>query len=221
MQRAFLFTNSQCQPEIKTLINSNDFIIGVDGGVNTLDQINLEPNLIIGDFDSANLDNRFLNQNIQQITHPPEKDFTDTELAIDYALKHTFSTLIIVNSMQERIDHVLGVIASLRSLYKKNISSIVLGDNQLFLILKHSNRFLLTPGITLSLIPLSDIVTGITTSGLYYPLKNENLTCDSARGLSNVVSTEEVEISLLAGELLLVVNFADYYQIKQFIDNID
>lgn len=221
MQRSFLFTNSQCQAEIKCLISDDDYIIGVDGGVNTLDQINLKPHLMIGDFDSANEDNRFLTQNIKQITHPPEKDFTDTELAVDYALEHKLYPIVIVNSMQERIDHVLGILASLRLLHKKNISSIVLGDKQLFLILNSNNKFLLLPGITLSLIPLSDLVSGITTTGLYYPLNNEDLTSDRARGVSNVVNNEVVEITVKSGELLLVINFSDYQQIKQFMDSIN
>ena len=60
MHRAVLFTNSLCKPEIKQVITSDDYIIAVDGGINTLEKINLEPHIIIGDFDSANSDNRFL-----------------------------------------------------------------------------------------------------------------------------------------------------------------
>lgn len=220
MLRTFLFTNSQCHSDIKKLIKPDDYIIGVDGGINTLEQINLEPNLIIGDFDSVDLDNKYLSQNIKQITHQPEKDFTDTELAVDYALEHNFQPIIIVNDMQQRIDHVLGVLASLRFLNMKNITSVVLGDKQLFYILKQKNHFQLTPGITLSLIPLSDVVSGITTKGLYYPLKNEDLVCDRARGVSNVVSKEKVEITFDRGELLMVVNFDEFLQVKEFINNL-
>jgi thiamine pyrophosphokinase len=97
MPRAVLFTNSRCKPEIKQLITSEDYIIAVDGGINTLEQINLKPHVIIGDFDSANSDNSFLALNIKTITHEPEKDFTDTELAINYAIEQGFTPIIIIN----------------------------------------------------------------------------------------------------------------------------
>ncbi len=217
MPRAFLFTNSHCQSEIKNLITSEDYIIGVDGGINTLDKINLHPHIIIGDFDSANLDNRFLNIDIEKITHEPEKDFTDTELALDYAIKHGFAPLIIVNNMQERIDHVLGVLASLRSLHKKGFNALILGDKQLFIILNKINYFSLPLKTTVSLIPLSEKVSGIFTKGLYYPLVDGELTCDRARGVSNVVNEKSIEISLKEGELLFVVNFNKYEEVRELV----
>lgn len=219
MPRAFLFTNSRCKPEIKELINPHDYIIGVDGGINTLEEINLKPHIIIGDFDSAHIDNKFLLLNIKTITHEPEKDFTDTELALNYAIEEGFSPLIIVNSMQERIDHVLGVIASLRYLNNNNVNGLVIGDKQLFMILKKDNQFSLPINITISLIPLSDTVNGVTTKGLYYPLNNGLLSCDRALGISNVVSEEKVEIVLEEGELLFVVNFQEYQEVESLINS--
>jgi len=221
MAKAYLFTNSLCNSSIKTLINDNDYIIGVDGGINTLDQINLQPHVIIGDFDSVDLDNRFLSLNIKKIVHEPEKDFTDTELAINYALEQKFSPLIIVNNMQDRIDHVLGVIASLRHLQRIGVEAMILGDKQLFMILKRSNKFNLPIKTTVSLIPLTNKVTGISTQGLYYPLSNEELTCDRARGVSNEVSEKIVEINLREGQLLFVVNFENYEEIKPLIKWVD
>ena len=219
MPRALLFTNSSCKPEIKQLISEEDYIIAVDGGINTLEKINLRPHVIIGDFDSANNDNSFLALNIKTITHEPEKDFTDTELAINYAIEKAFTPIIIINSMQERIDHVLGVIASLRYLNFHNHSGLVLGDKQLFMMLKKKNTFSLPTKTTISLIPLSHHVTGVSTQGLYYPLNDETLRSDRARGISNLVSQEQVEISLESGELLLVVNFQDFKDVEELIRN--
>ena len=217
MTRAFLFTNSLCNPEIKSLITTDDYIIGVDGGINTLDQINLQPDIIIGDFDSADLSNRYLALDIKQITHEPEKDFTDTELAINFAQEKAFSQLIIVNNMQERIDHVLGVIASLRHLHRAGVKAMILGDKQLFMILNKANEFTLPVKTTVSLIPLSDEVLGISTQGLYYPLNKEKLTCDRARGLSNEVSDSSVRITLSEGEILFVVNFREFEEVETLI----
>ncbi len=220
MIRTFLFTNSLCNAGIKELIKKNDYIIGVDGGINTLDQLDIKPNIIIGDFDSANLNNRYLLQSIKQITHPPEKDFTDTELAIDYALERHLSPIIIVNNMQDRIDHVFGIIASLKFLHTRKTSSAILGNKQLFIILKNINNFYLPINTIVSLIPLSDVVRGITTKGLYYPLVDEQLTSDRARGVSNLVTNENIEITVNTGELLLIINFNNFADIKDIINSL-
>jgi thiamine pyrophosphokinase len=220
MSKSFLFTNSLCSEGIKYLITPDDYIIGVDGGINTLEIINLVPHIIIGDFDSVKQNNVFLTQNIQQITHPPEKDFTDTELAVNYAIEEKFSAIIIVNNMQDRIDHVLGVMASLRYLHRLNIPSLILGDKQLFIILKNKNSFYLPMNTTVSLIPLSDSAQGITTKGLYYRLIDEQLTSDRARGVSNLVTNEHIEITVNSGDLLLIINFNKFADIKKIIDSL-
>lgn len=65
------------------------YVIGVDKGLEMLEQLDIEPDLIIGDFDSANDGIR-----AKYVTSPdavvrekcvvlnPEKDFTDTHVAV-------------------------------------------------------------------------------------------------------------------------------------------
>lgn len=219
MKRAFLFTNSPCKIEIKEIITQEDYIVGVDGGINTLEKINLTPHVIIGDFDSADKNNRFLNTTIAKISHDPHKDYTDTELAINYVLDKKLDQIIIVNNMQERIDHVLGVLASLRRLHRKGIRACVIGDKQLFMILEQEVSLTLAKDSIISLIPLSDRVEGIFTKGLLYPLNNGTLLCDRALGVSNVVCEEQITIKHDSGELLLIVNYQEYNGIHRVINS--
>lgn len=219
MKKAFLFTNSPCKAEIKDILKPTDYIVGVDGGVNTLDKINLIPQIIIGDFDSANANNRFLNTTIEKVSHNPHKDYTDTELAISYVLNKGFDQIIIVNNMQERIDHVLGVLASLKWLHRQGIKAFVIGDNQLFMLLDKEVSLSLAVNTTISLIPLTESVEGIFTTGLIYPLNDGRLTGDRARGVSNEVCEEQVTIKHTSGELLLIVNYQNYKEIKEIVNN--
>jgi thiamine pyrophosphokinase len=85
-------------------------------------------------------------------------------------------------------------------------------------MLNKQNTFTLPINTTVSLIPLSENVKGITTKGLYYPLSGETLRCDRARGISNLVSDEKVEITMESGELLLVINFQEYQDVEELIN---
>jgi thiamine pyrophosphokinase len=60
------------------------------------------------------------------------------------------------------------------------------------------------PGDIVSLIPWGAEVTGISTSGLRWPLREETLHPHKTRGLSNVLLGEEATISLKSGLLLIV-----------------
>jgi len=63
----------------------------------------------------------------------------------------------------------------------------------------------LAPGSVVSLLPLSASVSGITTTGLYYPLSDATLVFGSPRGLSNVIEASTSTVTLNSGKLLLII----------------
>ena len=70
---------------IKKHINTDDYIISVDGGARHLRAMGVIPNILIGDFDSANTEDLhyFVDLGVENYKFPAEKDMTDSELAID------------------------------------------------------------------------------------------------------------------------------------------
>jgi thiamine pyrophosphokinase len=61
------------------------------------------------------------------------------------------------------------------------------------------------PGAVISLLPLHGTATGVTTSGLRYPLRAEPLLPGSGRGISNEVLTgPSAHVELTAGTLLVI-----------------
>lgn len=78
---------------------SFDLIIAVDRGLEVLDTLKVTPNYIIGDFDSINkeiLDKYKEKNNIKIMTLNPEKDFTDTHVAINVAIENKSKEIIIL-----------------------------------------------------------------------------------------------------------------------------
>ncbi len=61
----------------------NDYLICADGGLNYLNSIGIIPNLIVGDFDSVDITLLEKYKGVNTKKFPPEKNFTDTEIAIE------------------------------------------------------------------------------------------------------------------------------------------
>lgn len=96
-------------PSLATFSKS-DHWIGVDRGSLFLVERGIKPELAIGDFDSLNVDElaQVRLQAKEVISAPPEKDFTDTELAVMEALRrYPNEEIIIIGASGGRWDHFL------------------------------------------------------------------------------------------------------------------
>jgi len=184
-----------------------DIIIGVDGGLNALSKIGIEPTVILGDFDSVHgqVLESYQNKGIPSISFPKRKDATDSELAIDYAIEQNLSTLYLFGMTGKRLDHGLTNIHMLRKIPKSIKACILDAHNEIY----YGNQNFELEGYigkNLSIIPMTDEVKGLNTKGLDYPLKNETLYYNQSRGVSNVIVQEKVQISATSGEFFIIIS---------------
>ncbi|MBA1333796.1 MAG: thiamine pyrophosphokinase [Firmicutes bacterium] len=191
----------------KGIIKQDDLVICADGGAAHARKMGIEPDVILGDFDSLRECDLDSFKEAEILTFPRNKDKTDTELAVDYAVAKGEKRIIMLGSTGTRLDHTLSNIFLLKTMLDKGVRGEIINENnRIFLIsdtAKISGR-----GTIVSLVPLSTKVTGITLRGFKYPLENETIEIGSSRGVSNVLVEETGEISL-SGGLLLVVEAKD------------
>lgn len=181
-----------------------DIVICADSGALHALNAGLKPDFLIGDMDSIpeNVFEYIKKLNTKIIYYPKEKDFTDTELAVEYALSLGVKKAIIVAGIGTRPDHSLANIFLLVKYLKKGLElKIVDKDFEIFLI-KGEKEIEGEKGDLLSLIPVTEFVEDIYTEGLYYPLKGETLGFGTSRGISNVFLDNKSKISLKKGILL-------------------
>lgn len=214
--RIVLFANGDLPlpNHLKAQLEEEDFLIAVDGGLHYLTALNLRPDLIIGDLDSADREevNRLSAQGIEVRAFPPEKDENDLELALDAALEMNPDVIWVAGALGSQLDQTLGNIFLLTQPELANVDArLVDGTRQVFLIRK-SVVIQGAPGQRLSLIPLNGPVTGVRTTGLKYPLEDETLYPDRTRGISNRLTGSSAKVSIKQGELLCI------HQISNSID---
>lgn len=186
--------------------HQEELLIVVDGALAVTHQLQLKPDYIVGDFDTV--DNSLLKYYDRNIIlrHPPEKDQTDTELAIETALNAGCSVIKMFGATGSRLDHSLGNIFLLQRLLESGIEAEILNENNR-LYLKN-NSFSLKRnevwGNFLSLLPLTETVDGVTLTGFKYPVKELTFYRERTLGISNEITEEEATIEFSKGIFIVV-----------------
>lgn len=181
---------------IKRKIQSDDLIICADGGYNHAKKMDIVPDVLIGDFDSAENFEEIKNR----IAYPIRKDFTDGELAVQYANEHNAQSICLIGMTGDRLDHTIADIM----LLAKCSNGVLIDDNNEIYFLKDKLTIHGQRGQTVSIIPVFGDAEGLSTRGLEYPLENETLFFASTRGISNVMTEDICEVTIKKGFVLVI-----------------
>ncbi len=185
-----------------------DYIIASDKGLEILDKYNILPNYIIGDFDSIDkhiLSKYMDNKNIVIKRLNPEKDYTDTHMALKFAIDLKSNSITILGAIGTRIDHTIANIHILKEALDNSIEcKIIDSRNEIQLINKKTILKLDNNYKYVSLIPLTTKASGIILKGFKYPLENAVLEIGHSIGVSNEQIENVAEIDLKEGILILI-----------------
>lgn len=181
-------------------------IVCCDGGARHLKNAGVKPDVIVGDMDSIDPVQLaiYARQGIQITKYQADKDFTDSELALDYALTLNPEAIYLWGAQGGRVDHALANIFLLHRA-KTAARGIYLIDEycEIFIVDREA-VFNHASGQTVSLLSLSPQVEGITLRGFLYPMTNAALRMGETRGISNLINEDCAAISVSSGHLLVV-----------------
>ena len=192
------------------LANASDIVIAADGGAGRLHQAGRLPDIVVGDLDSlpAVARSRLEAHGVAFEVHPHEKAKTDGELALEAAIARGANEIVVVGAFGgSRLDHQ---IANLLLLAKVDLAAIdvaLVTEHATFRAVQGPGTLELegSPGDWVTLSPLSELATGVTTDGLRYGLHREDLVRGSTRGVSNELTGRRGSVELAAGVLLVAV----------------
>jgi thiamine pyrophosphokinase len=208
LQRIIIFANGEL-PDVnkaRAVLRKDDHIICADGGTRHASSLDLKPDLVIGDMDSVEkLDLQMLQADGVPIElFPRDKNETDLELAIQYALEHDPKEIVIVAAVGGRMDQTIANIALLSDLQLSTIN-IKLDDGvEEIFFCRNQAEIHGRSGDIVSLIPWGAAVTGVLTKNLKWTLDNETLYPEKTRGISNEMTTDTATIKIVSGLLLII-----------------
>jgi thiamine pyrophosphokinase len=184
----------------------NCLIICCDGGVRHLRRTGIKPDVIIGDMDSIDPEKlaSYAEHGVKIIKYPVSKDFTDTELALDYAIGLKPENIYIWGALGGRIDHALSNVFLLMKGRAASIQTNLIDEYCEVFLLKGNVTFNKSAGQTVSLIALSPQVEGVTLRGFLYSLDDATLRMGESLTVSNVIKEDDAIVIVRSGNLLVI-----------------
>jgi thiamine pyrophosphokinase len=208
MKRIIIFANGEMpNPDrARSLLQNDDYIICADGGTRHALALNVRPDLIIGDMDSADKEQvqKLREHDVSIELFPHDKNETDLELAINHALELAPELIIIIAALGGRLDHTLGNVALLTNV-RLSTFDVRLDDGvEEILLCRGQVQVHGRSGDIVSLIPWQGAVSEVQTTNLKWTLHKETLYPDKTRGISNEMTDSTASISIGLGLLLVV-----------------
>lgn len=201
-----LVANGYVDEHLLPEISSADFVIGVDGGAYWLLRHGVAPHVAIGDFDS--ISTRELGQVKKKVRNirafPSEKDETDLDLAIDYAISLKPKEVIIYGAMGGRFDHTVVAVNLLEKFLKKNIDAKIRDKHNEVFLLESRRTILQSPKYKYVSILAYTSKAVVTIRGVLYPVATHTFHRRKSLGVSNEIVGKEAEIIVHSGIALVV-----------------
>lgn len=188
---------------------SYDYVIAADAGLEVLRPLHISPNAVVGDLDTVDKKvlEEYQNQpDIEFEIHKPEKDETDTELALLTAARQGCEAVDILGALGGRMDHAIGNIQLMYQFFCQGMEvNIYDARNRLYLLDGHKvfHREEVY-GKYISFLPMTETVEGLTLRGFKYPLQRRTIGLGTSLCISNELKREEGILELEKGVLLCV-----------------
>lgn len=197
-------------------VGEEDLVIAVDGGLDYCAVLNVEPDLILGDFDSLSEEEYAAVEQLEQqipervIRLQREKDETDGLAALQEGLKRGYTEFRIYAGTGGRFDHTLANIQCLLYLKNRGASGYLVDGTGMMLVIKNEAiHFRRNLKGTLSLFSMVEESKGVTIRGMKYELEHASVRNDFPIGISNEFIGQEAEILVEDGTLVCMLQYAD------------
>ncbi|OQY76553.1 MAG: thiamine diphosphokinase [Ignavibacteriales bacterium UTCHB1] len=204
IKRSVIFLNGViCKSKIiNYYLSKKSFLVCVDGAGNYLKRLNIIPDIVIGDLDSITATNlNYFKKRRVEILRITEQETTDFEKSLMYLKAHNCSDVTVIGAMSNRTDHTLNNFSVMKR-YSDKMNIKMVDDKFEVSFVTKSINFKTVPGETVSFIGFP-VARGVTTSGLEFPLNNEDLEFGIKEGTLNRATSRKIAINFTSGDLLI------------------
>ena len=203
-KKAYIFASGPVSDYnfVSSLVDKDSYILCADGGLEHCLKCGISPDVVIGDMDSYNgrVDDKIL------IKYPTEKDDTDTSLCIKHAIEKGYNEIDIFGAIGGRFDHSFANVQLLLYCKERGVNCRLCDKEMLFVVHNESVKMPVKKGTTISIFSISVKSKNITLKGFKYPLESASLSSNFPLGVSNISVSEEIEIAVEDGTLLVVIS---------------
>ncbi len=194
-------------PAVDALVRARwDMIACADGGTRQVERLGLRPDVVIGDLDSASevALERLRRAGARVISYPAEKDKTDLDLAVEYAVAAGIRDIVALAALGGRVDHALANIMLTVKAQSLGASLVLTDGASVARLITAEAEIVGAPGDWVSLVAVGGAVRGVSTEGLKYPLRGADLGLGETLGVSNELTGQRARVKVEAGQLIAI-----------------
>lgn len=200
--RCVIIGGGDCSVEqLQSSISHNDYVICADSGYDIAIAAQITPDLVIGDFDSI----KSLNVNVDKITLPVEKDFTDSEAAFNEGIKKGYSDFLLLGGTGGRFEHTFANVSIMARASKEGKSFKIADEKHTFYSITNSSiKIPFQPNNQVSVFAFGGKSYGVTEKGFHYLIENYTLDPFIPIGISNDIVDAFGEIIVEDGTIIII-----------------
>lgn len=204
MSRCVLIAAGPMQeiPALQKRLLPDDYILCADGGADNARRLGVRPRLVLGDLDSV----RQMPEDVPAERFPPEKDDTDTMLALKRALVMGYRSFLLLGAWGGRPDHAHANLCALLYLAEQGAEGVIADGGTEIRVIKNGRLCLhRRENCYVSIFPFDGPAKGVSETGMLYSLADANLHTADPVGVSNEFLDARAVISVRQGALLVFV----------------
>ncbi len=202
--RGFIYTGGRIDPDyIIEKPKEGDLIVAADQGLKNALDLCETPAYFIGDCDS--FPEERIPLGIEKILLKPEKDMTDTQFALDFAISQGAEEIVIIGGLDGRLDHTLSNLALLEKCAALHIPAVITdGMNRVRFLENGSTLVAKSKFRYLGLLTLDRVAKGVEIEGCKYPLKKAKIKRFQQFAVSNEITGNCALVSVHKGALWII-----------------
>ena len=181
-------------------------VICADSGYKHAKRLGIVPDVIVGDFDSYDGE---LPEGVEVIRTVPEKDDTDTLMAIKKAIAMGYNEISLFGALGgKRFEHTIANIQTMMYARKHGCKLGIYGESTLLLQGTEDgeqNYLREDEGTYLSVFAMTESADIEYMRGVKYPLENYRMVQSFPIGVSNEITGTTADIKLKSGVVLIVM----------------
>lgn len=180
------------------LKNEEYYTICADGGYDHAKVAGIIPDILLGDMDSIKV-----KADIKAIIYPAEKNETDSEIALMYAIENGYKDIILTGVTGTRLDHTLNNIFLLKMANEHDVNAVIIDDCNEVYYTESQLELYGNEGEFFSIIPICGDIC-VSVENAKYPLSDEVLHFGKSRGISNEFLGKECIITIKKGSAIVI-----------------
>lgn len=202
--RAFIYVGGTVFPEnITEHPKGEDLRIAADGGYANAMLLGERIDVAVGDFDSFS--KKKIDEAVEIIQVPAEKDLTDTQICIETAISRGADEIILIGGLSGRLDHTLANLSILQDLNARRVHGYITdGNNRAHYIRATSHLVARSAYKYLSLIAVDETCKGVSIKGCKYEIKNQPIHRRLQFAVSNEITGNCALVSVKKGGLYVI-----------------